>query len=77
VRAFSSIRERLAKLAESMQVASSETLHTSEEMRREVDRLLAEPSSPGGDSTMLSPEALALIAEVVELQRLAVAGVQP
>jgi hypothetical protein len=54
----------------------SETLHTSEEWRREVDLLLAEVEAPG-DSATLSPEAQKLIDEVVELQRLALEGVQP
>jgi hypothetical protein len=46
----SKIAELLAIRRARAAALPSEPLHTSEEWRREVDRLLAEVKAPGGDS---------------------------
>ncbi|MGC9984762.1 MAG: hypothetical protein ABSF35_14170 [Polyangia bacterium] len=73
MRSLEGLKTKLAELLAAHRAraagSSSEPLRTSEEWRREVDRLLAEVEAPGGDSEALSPEARKLIDEVAELQR--------
>jgi hypothetical protein len=73
MRSFTGLKAKLAELLAAHRARAaglpSEPLRTSEEWRREVDRLLDEAETPGGDSETLSPEARKLIDEVAELQR--------